>query len=205
MRLGELTEAQLSQLTTQQVTKIVYGDWKDNGDTYDVALLLGGKTLVCRERAAAAAYLWRSGRAKWLIPSGGVKWETELGELSECDLLHHYLLEEGVPEDVILLENEATTTVENMLYATILMQRKLKIRNVHKVAVVTSANHLNRALCHANNYLPRTVEVCGFCMPQSESDAQHWFLDPVQKARTERELRLLWQLIQVKMAPDIEF
>ena len=205
MRLGELTEEQLSELTTQQITKIVYGDWKDNGDTYDVALLLGGKALVCRERAAAAAYLWRSGRAKWLIPSGGVKWDTELGEMSEAHLLRHYLLEEGVPEDVILLENEARTTVENMLYATILMQRQLKVRNVHKLAVVTSANHLRRALCHANNYLPRSVEVCGFCIPQPESDAQHWFLDPAHKVRAEREARLLWQLIQVGMAPDIEF
>ena len=204
MRFGELTEAQLSQLTTQQITEIVYGDWKDNGDTYDVALLLGGKALVCRERAAAGAYLWRSGRAKWLVPTGGVEWETELGVISEANLLRHYLLEEGVPEDVILMENEARTTVENMLYSTILLQRQLKIRNVRKLAVVTSANHLNRALRHANNYLPRSVEVCGFCIPQPESDAQHWFLDPVQKARTERELLLLWKLIQTGLTPDIE-
>lgn len=204
MRLGELTEEQLSQLSIQQVTKIVYNDWEDNRDTYDVALILGGKTLVCRERAAAAAYLWRNGRAKWLIPTGGVEWETELGVMSEANLLRHYLLEEGVPEDVILMENEATTTVENMLYSTILMQRKLKIKNVKKLAVVTSANHLRRSLCHANNYLPRTVEVCGFCRPLPEADAQHWFLDPVQKSRTERELRLFWQLIKVGLTPDIE-
>ena len=57
MRFGQLTEAQLSELSTQQITTIVYGDWKDNGDTYDVALLLGGKAIVCKERAAAAAYL----------------------------------------------------------------------------------------------------------------------------------------------------
>lgn len=205
MRLGQLSEEQLKQLSKEQVTKIVYGDWKDNAENYDVALLLGGKAIVCKERAAAAAYLWHSGRVQWILPTGGVKWETELGELSEAELLRHYLLEEGVPEDVILVENEATTTVENILYATILMQRKLKIKNVHKVAVVTSANHLNRSLRHAMNYLPRSVEVCGFCKPQPDSDAQHWFMDPVQKARTERELLLLWRLIQTGLTPDIEF
>ena len=205
MKLSQLSEEQLKQLSIQQTTKIVYGDWKDDMETYDVALLLGGKALVCRERAEAAAYLWRSGRVKWIVPSGGVKWETELGELSESSVMKHYLLELGVPEDVILQEDEAKTTVENMLYATILMQRVLKVRNVRKLAVVTSAAHLNRALCHANNYLPRSVKVSGFCIPQPESDADHWFLDPVQKARTERELRLYWQLVQVGMAPDIEF
>ena len=205
MRFGQLTEAQLSELSTQQITTIVYGDWKDNGDTYDVALLLGGKAIVCKERAAAAAYLWHSGRVQWILPTGGVKWETELGELSEAELLRHYLLEEGVPEDVILMENEAKTTVENMLYSTILLQRQLKIKNVRKLAVVTSANHLNRSLRHAINYLPRSVEVCGFCKPQPDSDAQHWFMDLVQKARTERELLLLWRLIQTGLTPDIEF
>lgn len=204
MKLGQLPEEQLSLLTTDQVTKIVYGDWKDDNETYDVALLLGGKALVCRERAEAAAYLWRSGRVQWIVPTGGVKWETELGEISESSLMKHYLLELGVPEDVILQEDEAKTTVENMLYSTILLQRVLKIRSVRKLAVVTSAAHLRRALCHANNYLPRSVKVSGFCIPQPESDAEHWFLDPVQKARTERELLLLWKLINVGMTPDIE-
>lgn len=205
MKLGQLSEEQLKQLSKEQVTKIVYGDWKDNGENYDVALLLGGKALVCRERAEAAAYLWRSGRVQWILPTGGVKWETELGELSESSLLKHYLLELGVPEDVILQEDEAKTTVENMLYATILMQRVLKIRTVRKVAVVTSAAHLNRAMRHAENYLPRSVKVYGFCIPQPESDADHWFLNPVQKARTERELLLIWKLIKAELTPDIEF
>ena len=204
MKLGQLSEEQLCQLTTQQVTKIVYGNWTDDLENYDVALLLGGKALVCRERAEAAAYLWRSGRVQWIVPTGGVKWETELGEISESSLMKHYLLELGVPEDIILQEDEAKTTVENMLYSTILLQRVLKIRSVRKLAVVTSAAHLRRALCHANNYLPRSVKVSGFCIPQPESDAEHWFLDPVQKARTERELLLIWKLIQVGMTPDIE-
>lgn len=205
MKLGHLSEEQLRKLTPEQVTRIVYSDWKDSAERYDVALLLGGKTLVCRERAEAAAYLWRSGRARWIMPTGGVKWETELGELSESSLLKHYLLEFGVPEDVILQEDEAKTTVENMLYATIMMQRVLKISNVHKVAVVTSAAHLNRAMRHAENYLPRSVKVYGFCIPKPESDADHWFLDPVQKERTERELLLLWRLVKTGITPDIEF
>ena len=205
MKLSQIPEEQLAQLTTDQVTKIVYGDWKDDKENYDVALLLGGKALVCRERAEAAAFLWHSGRVQWIVPTGGVKWETELGEMSESSVMKHYLLELGVPEEAILQEDEAKTTVENMLYSTILMQRVLKIKNVHKVVVVTSAAHLNRSLRHAENYLPRSVKVCGFCIPQPDSDAEHWFLDPVQKARTERELLLLWRLMQTGMTPDIEF
>ena len=205
MRLSQLTEEQVQQLSVPQITKIVYGDWKDNGEHYDVALLLGGKALVCKERSEAAAQLWHTGRVQWIVPTGGVKWETELGEISEANLMKHYVLELGVPEDVIILEDRATTTVENMLYSTILLQQVLKIRNVRKAVVVTSAIHLNRALRHANNYLPRSVEVSGFCVPQPESDAEHWHLDPIHAERTLREATLLWKLVQTPLTTDIEF
>lgn len=205
MRLSQLTEEQVQQLSVPQITKIVYGDWEDNGEHYDVALLLGGKALVCKERSEAAAQLWHTGRVQWIVPTGGVKWDTELGEMSESSLLKHYLLEQGVPEEVILQEDEATTTVENMLYGTILLQRVLKIKNVRKLAVVTSAIHLNRALRHAKNYLPRSVEVYGFCKPCPESDAAHWHLDPVHAERTYREVNLLWKLVQTHLTTDIEF
>ena len=205
MKLSTLTEEQLSQLTVQQVTEIVYGDWQDDGESYDVALLLGGKAFVCRERAEAAAHLWHTGRVKYIVPTGGVKWETELGEISESTLLRHYLLELGVPEEAILQEDEASTTVENMLYSTILMQRVLRIKNVRKLAVVTSPCHLRRSLLHANNYLPRPVEVHGFALAKTPDNRTDWNGDTVQQKRTHRELRLLWQLVQTGIVPDVEF
>ena len=204
MKLSALPMAELDTLTDAQISHIVYGNWCDDGGKADVALLLGGHPAVCAERAKAAAHLYHTGRVKYIMPSGGVKWETEYGNLSEATLLHRFLLEAGVPEDVILLEDESTSTVENMILCTLQLRRRLKLRALKRVYIVTSACHLQRSLIHANNYLPRHLEIAGFCVPQAESDKEHWFLDRFHNARTRRELHLIKILVDDKYMPDIE-
>jgi len=205
MKLGQLSREQLSELTVEQITKIVYGNWKDDGSSAQVALLLGGKPFVCQERAEAAASLWRAGRVEYIMPTGGVPWDTPFGKLTEAELLRRYLIDMGVPDEIILMEAQATTTIENMIFATLQMERKFRIYNVSHVLVVTSSMHLNRATRVARNYLPASVKVSGYCIPREESDAWHWHLSPVQIERAEKEVRLLWRLITSGQTPDIEF
>lgn len=205
MKLGQLSREQLSDLTCDQITRIVYGNWNDDGSSAQVALLLGGKPFVCKERAEAAAQLYHAGRVEYIMPTGGVAWETPFGSLTEAELLRRYLLELGVPDAVIMMEAQATTTIENMIYATLQMERKLRIYNVSHVLVVTSSMHLNRATRVARNYLPASVKVSGYCIPREDSDAAHWHLSDVQIERAQKEVRLLWKLITSGQTPDIEF
>lgn len=205
MKLSQFPKEELHTLTDAQISAIVYGDWEDDDGKADVALLLGGHPAVCAERANAAAQLYHSGRVSYIMPTGGVEWESAYGKYSECALLHRFLLEEGVPEEAVLLENEATTTVENMLYCTLQMTRKLNIYQIKRVYVVTSACHLRRSLVHARNYLPRWMEVAGFCIPREESDKEHWFLDPFHAPRTRRELPFIKNLVTIGYMDDIEF
>jgi uncharacterized SAM-binding protein YcdF (DUF218 family) len=201
VRFGQLTEAQLSELSTQQITTIVYGDWKDNGDTYDVALLLGGKAIVCKERAAAAAYLWRSGRAKWLIPSGGVKWETEFGYVTECDALYRYMLSMGVPESAILREAQATTTKENMSCAKTLLEKRGSLSGM-RIAVVTSYYHIRRSVLLAQYYLPE-AEHFGVRAEFPGDDPEHFQADPRLLAAITTECRCLWANVRQGQTPDL--
>ena len=205
MRLGQLSKEQLSDLTPEQITRIVYGNWNDDGSSAQVALLLGGKPFVCKERAEAAARLYLDGRVEYIMPTGGVVWDTEFGQLTEAQLLKRYLVDMGVPEEVIMMEAQATTTIENMIFATLQMERRLRIYNVSRVLVVTSSMHLNRATRVARNYLPASVKVSGYCIPRTESDAEHWHLFREQVERAEKEVRLLWRLITSGQTPDIEF
>lgn len=205
MRLSEFPKEALDTLTDAQVSTIVYGDWQDDGGMADVALLLGGHSAVCAERANAAAQLYHSGRVRYIMPTGGVEWESEYGKHSECKLLHRFLLEEGVPEEAILPENEATTTVENMICCTLQMYRRLNIYAIKRVYVVTSACHLRRSLAHAKNFLPRQIEVAGFCIPRAESDKEHWFSDPFHAPRTRRELPFIKNLVDRGYMADINF
>lgn len=79
------------------------GSLKDDGLSGIAAILLGGKPLVLRERAQAAAKLYHDGRVPCIIPTGGVQWDTELGLMSEADYMAHLLKEYKVPDDAILL------------------------------------------------------------------------------------------------------
>ena len=133
--------------------RIVYGHLKEESGNFDAALVLGGNPDVMPGRAEAAAKLWQDGRCKLFIPTGGVKWETEFGFISECDAIKQYLLKFGVPDEAILCENGATTTHSNMTLSKQLLESRIHIPT-SRIAVVSSASHIFRSLHLAKAYIP---------------------------------------------------
>lgn len=116
---------------------------------YDAILLLGygldeqdqaTQELCLRVTAAAKAY--REGYSDVIIACGGT---TEGHHISEAEVMHALLLEEGVPENAILLENKSQVTIENMRFAANLMGGAKGKR----VLVVTSDYHVRRSVLTA--------------------------------------------------------
>ena len=97
MKLTQTTMAQLASMTWDQKWEFNCGGIRDEGRSAEVAILLGGAPVRAVERAHGALQLWREGRVKYIVPSGGVKWEYEGETLSECELMTRILLEGGVP------------------------------------------------------------------------------------------------------------
>lgn len=207
MKLSQQNYDTLRQLPVEQITEIVYGgdSCRDDGKEGTVALLLGGNPLVMPERALGAANLYKAGRVKYIMPTGGVKWDTEFGHISEADCMKQHLLNLGVPEEAILPENEATTTRENMIYCTLQLDRQLRLRGDYRVYVVTSPAHLRRSLALARAYLPRKVRISGYpgVCPQGMPDT--WHQDAFQTERVYRELELLHRFIHDGDIDDVEF
>lgn len=205
MRLSELDQSALYELTDEQVNEIVYGPLTDDGASYLCALLLGGNPMVLRERAQGAAQLYASGRTQYIIPTGGVEWDTEYGHMSEAKALQRMLQEYGVPESAIILENEARTTRENMILGELQMERSLRPRGPFRVCIVSSPSHLRRSLLLARTYLPRTAILSvypGVC-PQGMKHC--WYTDENQRERVYRELELLHQYISTGEIEDVEY
>ena len=207
MKLSQQNYDALRQLPQDQITEIVYGNGscQDDGKTGVVALLLGGNPVVMPERAMGAANLYKAGRVKYIMPTGGVKWDTEFGHISEAECMKQHLLNLGIPEEVILLENEATTTRENMIYGPLQIERQLKIHGDYRVYVVTSPSHLRRSLALAKAYLPRKVLISGYpgVCPQGMPDT--WHQDDFQAERVYREVELLHRFIHDGDIEDVEF
>ena len=116
MKITEIKKETLMALSPREKYEFVCGDIIDDGKSAPVALLLGGNPNNARNRALAAAELYRAGRVPYIIPSGGVKWDIDGEQISESHFMKRILMEKGVPEEAIILENQATTTIENMIF-----------------------------------------------------------------------------------------
>lgn len=205
MKVTQLDAARLDELSVEQVDRIVFHNCKDEGKSAAAAILLGGNPKVLRERASAAARLYREGRVPVIIPTGGVKWDTDLGRMSEAERMAIYLKEFGVPEEAILLENEATTTRENMIFAALLIERRLKPRGPFGLIIVTSPAHLRRSMAIAKMYLPRTASLSGCPGDCPQGMPGVWHKDEYQITRVQRELGLIKEQIDQGDMDDFEF
>jgi len=205
MKLSQIRAEKIrTGLSPSEVNRIVYGNWTDDGDTADVAILLGGNPIVLPDRARAAADLWRAGRVSYIMPTGGVKWETEEGEMTEAEYMALCLKKEGIPEEAVILENDARTTHENMVCCTLLLMRVLKMKTLRKVYIVTSPSHLRRSLEYARIYLPRILKYSGYTDFNMPDGPDNWPADPFYANRVYREAELLQVSVQRGWIEDIE-
>lgn len=129
------------------------------GPPYDAILLLGGLTRSTRsplaqdwqldltqasDRATHAAGLWHQGIANRIIVAGGV-WSSTPPKPAEAFWIQQLLLQMGVPQEAIVLEDRSRTTRENVQYVAQIMRDN---GWDGRLAMVTSASHMPRA--HAN-------------------------------------------------------
>jgi len=94
------------------------------------------------DRVLEAMRLYRAGKAPLLVLSGGGDpLLTKVRPLYEADEMRSMLVEWGVVESSIVVENSSTNTRENALFT----HRLLEPRGIRRVILVTSAIHLPRA------------------------------------------------------------
>ena len=105
--------------------------------------LIGGEKLskLLSDRVDKAIEIYSRCKNKpVIIPSGG-KGEDE--KLSEAEAMKNYLLEHGIPEEHILLEDKSATTRENLINSKNLIDVR---EGKKKTALVSSNYHIYRCL-----------------------------------------------------------
>lgn len=207
MKLSELNAQQLKSLTEKQKTDLIFGFYHDDKLCYDAVILLGGISQLCKERAKAAAQLFKLGRVKTIIASGGVVWDSPFGSIPEAEIMKNYLMELGVPEHVILTETNAKSTVENMICSTLLIQRSLCFDKPLKISVVSSFWHLRRAYMLARVFLPSCARIsCWHGENINVFDSpEHWQEDELHQRRVDKEIRMLKSFYDNGIIEDFEF
>jgi len=139
------------------------------------------------------------------MPTGGTFWDTPFGNMNEAELLSIYLKREGVSEDSIVKEEQATTTKENMLFGAVLIMRNAKKFPVRRIAIVTSTFHMRRSMQIADNYLPRHYELVSYSAHPEYDYPEKWFEDEYRTLRVRNEVINLRRNIVNGVSEDIEF
>lgn len=81
-----------------------------------------------------------------IIVSGG---KSSAGLDSEAELMKEYLLDAGIPENIIITEDESFNTVQNLEYSAIKINKLWHQKKRPRVIIVTSDYHIPRTKWHA--------------------------------------------------------
>ncbi|WP_373753634.1 YdcF family protein [Neisseria weixii] len=117
----------------------------------DVAMVLGnivnrhGKPNPClRSRVEAGVWLYRAGKADYLLMSGG----TDADGSNQAEAMREMAVKLGVPSEKVWLENQSETTYQNIKFSTLLL------KDHHDVIIVSDGFHLPRGLWLARRQWP---------------------------------------------------
>lgn len=93
-------------------------------------------------RVLMAARLFHAGKAERILCTGGVPYDSPSGPRNEAMDMKDVLIDMGVPETAIELEQESRNTNENAIYSA----RLLREEKIDSILLVTSAFHMPRAM-----------------------------------------------------------
>lgn len=93
-----------------------------------------------QERLDGGVRLYKQGLVKAIIVSGGL--DTNGATVSEAEGMKRYLLQQGIPEEAVVPEDQARNTLQNVAFSRRLMEERGWIRAI----VVTHTYHGARAL-----------------------------------------------------------
>jgi uncharacterized SAM-binding protein YcdF (DUF218 family) len=123
-------------------------------EKYDVGIVLGGMTSydkvnkqghfnMSSDRFIQTALLYKKGHIKKIIASGGQNGMFNEDNFMEADFVAQNLMDLGIPEEDIWIENQSKNTIENALFSKKIIDRNGGLKT--KAVLITSAFHIPRA------------------------------------------------------------
>ena len=205
MKLSQVAENQLKNLTVSQKTAIVYDKIRQDAEQADVAIVLGCEPKRSKKRAIACAELHKKGLVKYVITSGAPTNEVSGESLTEAEYMKRVLIENGVSPDVIYKDEYALTTVENFLGSAMVWHRHISFYKTNSAYIVSAMCHMRRAMLLAKALLPKNLKIYCYGATDEKDNAQNWFKYPEVEVEVDWEIRCLKKLITTGVIDDIEF
>lgn len=190
-------------LTLDVVDKLLFQDLEDTGENVDCIIVLGS-VKAAQYRVPVAVDAFKAGRANKLMLCGGKIREFPNGRYSEAEHMAKAVLELGIPEEDIILENSSQNTVENILFALIELQKSFWLNKVKRVLLVTTAYHMRRSLAIAQYLLPKHIDVIPCPANDNNTRRENWMNTPVGIERAKHEAMKIVSYVTNGVIPDFE-
>ncbi|MCI1590622.1 YdcF family protein [Heyndrickxia oleronia] len=190
MKISELNP---DQLTDKQMADLLYNHVHDDMEKGDCILVFGSR-LATKSRLPKAIQLYREGRAKKILFSGGTIWG--VGNDSEAILLKKKALELGIPETDILVETESQNTKENIIASLLILDRYFELHKIKRLLIVTSNYHMKRAYLTLKTYMPSWIEY-SLCKAENQyTQEDNWFLTEEGRKRVKEESKKIIKYVK---------
>lgn len=147
----------------------------------DIALVLGSPNPTSSYPAIA---LFRAGMTNLVAVTGQGR-----GGVPEWQIHRDTLVANGVPEGRILIEPQATNTLENFTLSARLIEERVGWSKIQTLALCCKPLHARRALLTARTHLPAGLSISVHC-PKDPMDIQAdtWWQSPRGRMRVMGEL-----------------
>ena len=188
-------------LTDLQMTELLYKRLEDDHEIGD-CIFVPGSSKAVEYRLPKAVQLYKEGRAKKILFSGGMVWEGE--SRAEAHLLKMKAMEFGIPEEDILIEDLSLHTKENVLASLLVLDREFDLHNIKRLLVVTTAFHMRRLHLTLKTYMPSWIQFSLCAVDDQTTREYNWFEYPYGRKRVEMESFKLINYVKQGILVDVE-
>lgn len=190
-------------LTFEIIDRLLFQDLADTGENANCIIVLGSSKAT-KYRVPVAAEAYHAGRAPKIMLCGGALCDFPIGKCSEAEYMRYAILELGVPEENIILENSSQNTIENILFALIELQRTFWLNKINSVLLVTTAFHMRRCLAIARYLFPAHIKILPCPANDNNTRRNNWMNSPIGIERAKREAMNIVRCVINGVIPDFE-
>lgn len=198
MKISQLHPEKLSD---EQKTDLLFHNLQDDKKRGD-CIFVPGSSKAVEYRLPKAVQLYREGRAKKILFSGGVIWEES--RKTEAELLREKAMELGVPDQAILIENQSNHTKENVLASMLILDRAFQLHHLRRLLVVTTSYHMRRVMLNLKTYMPDWIDYSMCPVHDKTTREDNWFQNPYGRKRVEVETAKLIRYVKEGALIDVD-
>ena len=200
MWVSKLTE---EDLTNEIIDKLLFTGIEDTNENADCIIVLGS-IKATEHRVPMAVKAYNEGRANKIMLCGGALRTFPKGENTEAMHMYQRVLELGIPEEDIIIENTSQNTVENILCALVELQRIFWLNRVGKVLLVTTTYHMRRSLAIAKYLFPKHIDIIPCPADDGITNQNNWMNTQKGQERVKEESLNILRCVKNGVFPDFE-